>query len=260
MRILFITTDEPFHLPIFFQKIFSFRGRNIIGLAIVKPVYKNQTIFSQAYKTINTFGVINFVREAIIYVFYKLLDFISYVVKLNRCYSVKRVAKNYSCPVFHVGDLNSPHFIHIAENLAPDIIVTISPPQKLKEQLTNIPSLGCINVHGSMLPKYRGVLPSFWMLASNEKKAGVTVHYINQGIDDGDIILQREFDIEESDTMHSLIYRSKSIGADLTLEALTQIEENTVVRKPNIKNDGHYFSFPTRKAFRQFKKNGRKIR
>lgn len=260
MKLLFITTDDPFHLPVFFQKVFSARAKDIIGIVIVDPIYKGHTIFTQALKTVRVFGLSSFLREVQYYGYYKLLNVVSNFMTLRRFYSVAKVAKFYSCPTYQTEDVNSCDFIHFTKTLAPDLIISISPPQIMKEELTSIPTMGCINLHGSVLPKYRGVLPSFWMLANNEKEAGVTVHYINQGIDDGDIILQHTFAIEPSDTLHSLIARSKEIGAHLLLQSLNHIATNSVSRTPNIKANGTYFSFPSKEAYKRFRKNGRRIR
>ena len=88
----------------------------------------------------------------------------------------------------------------------------------------------------------------------------LTVHYISKGIDEGDIILQREFEIEPEDTLHSLIGRAKRVGAELLLEALEQLEDGTAPRRPNPGDEGSYFSFPTREDVRRFSARGRRVR
>jgi methionyl-tRNA formyltransferase len=260
MRVFYITTEEPFHLPVFFDTIFRARRSEIVGVAIVRALYKGQTWFSQSKRFIRAFGLKTFLQEALLFALFRALDSISKVMRLSRFYSVKSAAQHYALPVFEPEDINAPSFLTTVRELAPDVIVSVSNPQIFRDELISIPSWGCINNHGSLLPKYRGVLPSFWMLANDEKKAGVTVHYLNEGIDDGMIIIQKEFDILPDDTLHTLITRSKRLGAEALLEALDQIAANQVSARPNRIEEGSYYSWPTREAVERFRKLGRRFR
>jgi len=260
MNVVFITPEEPFHLPVFFDKILKDKNHNTFSVVIIRPIYKKNTWLSQTKRVINAFGFKIFLVEAIIFIYYKLLNFVSIFFALNRFYSVERVVHHYNCPIYTPVNINDSMFLETLKSISPDVIVSVSSPQIFKNDLIDIPHLGCINIHGSMLPKYRGILPSFWMLAHNEKKAGITIHYINKGIDEGKIILQREFDILPSDTLHSLVIRSKRLGAEALLEALKMLEQGKVKLKPNPKEKGDYFSWPTKEAVTIFRDYGRRVR
>lgn len=131
----------------------------------------------------------------------------------------------------------------------------------MRKDLLAHPPEGVINIHGALLPKYRGKLPSFWVLAHGEEKTGVTVHYMNEELDDGPIIVQREVPIELDDTLHSLVLRSKvQYGASALAEAVRQIMEGEVDPKENDESEATYFSFPTPDAIQRFRDQGRKIR
>jgi methionyl-tRNA formyltransferase len=260
LRVFYITPEEPFHLPVFFDTVFGAQSTKVIGIAIVRALYKNQTWFSQSKRFIKAFGLRTFLVEAFMFALYKALDITGTVIRFRRFYSVRAVALHHKCAIFEPVDINAPSFLATLRELAPDVIVSVSNPQIFKDEIMSIPSWGCINNHGALLPKYRGVLPSFWMLAHNEKKAGVTVHYLSKEIDEGSIIVQKEFDILPEDTLHTLITRSKRLGAEALIEALDQIASNTVSARPNLVSEGSYYSWPTREAVEKFRKLGRRFR
>ena len=105
------------------------------------------------------------------------------------------------------------------------------------------------------------MLPSFWVLANGERVTGTTVHFMNEAIDAGDIIVQERFNITGEDTLHSLVCRTKiEIGPRLLLEAISRIEAGTVEARPMDLASGSYFSFPDRDAVARFRGHGRKFR
>jgi len=117
----------------------------------------------------------------------------------------------------------------------------------------------CLNVHGSVLPHYRGVLPSFWMLANDEKEAGVSVHLVNDRIDAGDVCGQRVFEIPANESLDGLLRRSKEIAADLVVEVLANVEEDRMERKPIDLKDGSYYTWPDRQARRRLEAAGHRL-
>lgn len=260
MKIVFITPEEPSFLPSFFEKVVTARRNNIVGIVVVSPIYKNATWVSQAMRFIRAFGVREFLVESFFFGYYKILDVVSRFVHLGRFYSVKRLAQFHQIPLYEPHDINAPAFLDTLRRLSPDLIISVSCPQIFQESLIELPTLRCINVHSSLLPKYRGVLPTFWVLANGEQETGVTVHYIAKGIDEGNIILQEKVTITPEQTLHSLIGKCKKVGANLVLEALRQFEEGSVSALPNRVEEGSYFSFPTREDVRRFRAYGRKMR
>jgi methionyl-tRNA formyltransferase len=119
-----------------------------------------------------------------------------------------------------------------------------------------LPPHGCINVHGGPLPKYRGRLPSFWALLNGERETGVTVHFMNEELDDGPIILQRRVSIVPGETQHSLILKTKRVGTELLLEALDRLEKGSVETLPNDRSQATYNTFPTPEDGRKFRRLG----
>ncbi|MGI6697388.1 MAG: methionyl-tRNA formyltransferase [Clostridia bacterium] len=122
-------------------------------------------------------------------------------------------------------------FIEALKELSPDIIIVVAYGQILPEKIINLPAMGCINVHASLLPKYRGAAPINWCIINGESRTGVTTMYMDKGMDTGDILLQRETEIGENETAGELHDRLAALGADLLLETLEGLQRNEVERK-----------------------------
>src|SRR5262249_16753072 len=145
------------------------------------------------------------------------------------------------------------------QGLRPALTVSVAAAHMFKDPLAKTPTLGCINIHGALLPRYRGMLPSFWTLFNGEREGGVTVHYMNPGIDDGSIIAQRRFPIHDRDTVETLIGRSKALGAEVLTEVLARIKRGDVATAPNNAADGTYYSSPPRTDVQSLKARGRAV-
>lgn len=127
-------------------------------------------------------------------------------------------------------------FIEELKSLKPDVICVVAYGKILPKEILEIPSKGCINVHGSLLPQYRGAAPIQWSIINGDKKTGITTMYMDIGMDTGDIILKQETEIGEDETTGELWERLSKIGADLLVKTLTQIENGTAIRKPQGEN------------------------
>lgn len=121
-------------------------------------------------------------------------------------------------------------FINEIKSLNPDLIVVVAYGKILPKEILNIPKLGCINVHASLLPKYRGAAPIQWSVLNGDKVTGVTTMYMDMGMDTGDIILTKETEIGEDETTGELWDRLSKIGGELLIETVKQIEEGTAPR------------------------------
>jgi methionyl-tRNA formyltransferase len=135
----------------------------------------------------------------------------------------------------------------------------VSCPQIFKKPLIELPPLGILNIHGAILPQYRGVLPSFWMLANGEKKAGVSIYYVDTRIDAGELCGQRIYDIPPDQTLDDFLRQSKAIAAELLLEVLGAIERKQITRQALNLAEGSYYSWPDATAVRKFRAAGRRL-
>lgn len=146
--------------------------------------------------------------------------------------AVKEKALIYGLTVYQPEKVKDSDFVQVLKELAPDIMVVVAFGQILSEEILNIPKYGCINVHGSLLPEYRGAAPIQWSIIHGREYGGVTTMYMAKGLDSGDMILKAQEKIRDDDTYGSLYDRLSVIGADLLIKTLELIESGEAPRTP----------------------------
>ena len=122
-------------------------------------------------------------------------------------------------------------FINEIKNLNPDVICVVAYGKILPKEILEIPRLGCINVHASLLPKYRGAAPIQWAILNGDKTTGITTMYMDEGMDTGDMILKEEVEIGEEETTGELWDRLSILGGKMLVETLEKIEKGTAPRE-----------------------------
>ena len=146
---------------------------------------------------------------------------------------VKEFAIEKNLPVFQPEKVKkNEEFINEIKSLNPDIICVVAYGKILPKEILDIPQYGCINVHASLLPKYRGAAPIQWSVLNGDKETGVSTMYMDIGMDTGDMILTEKVEIGEDETTGELWNRLSKIGANLLVETLKQIENGTAPRIP----------------------------
>ncbi len=258
MRIAILTADETIYVPAFFDRFLAQRASDVAGIFICNLVYNKQSKLTMVKKYMKTFGVVNTISMALQVTIAKIKDRLGIGFKSRKFTSVASAAKYYNVPAFFPANVNTSEFHDQLRSMDVDTILSVSCPQIFKDELISLPANGCLNLHGADLPEYRGIMPSFWMLANDEKQAGVTIFFVNAGIDTGDVAGKELFPILEDDTLDSFIIRAKQKACDLALDVLDQIEAGTVERTP-LEGKGSYYGWPTREAYLRFRKLGRKM-
>ncbi|MFI3210805.1 MAG: methionyl-tRNA formyltransferase [Peptostreptococcaceae bacterium] len=143
---------------------------------------------------------------------------------------VKELALENNLEVYQPIKARDSEFIEKLKGINPDIIVVVAFGQILPKEILDIPKLGCINVHVSLLPKYRGAAPINWVLINGEEKTGVTTMYMDEGLDTGDIILTKEFALDNEINAGELHDKMKEEGSELLVETFNLIKENKAPR------------------------------
>ncbi len=139
---------------------------------------------------------------------------------------VKVIALEHSSPVYQPESLKKqPEMWDILKDIAPDCIVVAAYGKILPKQVLDIPKFHCVNVHGSLLPKYRGAAPIQWSVLNGDEETGITTMLMGEGLDTGDIDIQRSTQIDENETTAELFDRLADIGADLLIETLGKLEK-----------------------------------
>lgn len=145
---------------------------------------------------------------------------------------IKKVALDFGLEVYQPDSINTEEAYARFVEWDPDVIVVVAFGQILKAQVLELPHLGCINVHASLLPRYRGAAPIHWAIINGETKTGITTMFMDQGLDTGDIILQEATDIGCEETTGELHDRLAVMGGSLLLRTLHLLEKGEVPRIP----------------------------
>jgi methionyl-tRNA formyltransferase len=144
---------------------------------------------------------------------------------------VKEVAINNNINVYQPQKLSEEDFVANMEKINPDVIVVIAFGKILPKRILDLPKYGCINVHASLLPKYRGAGPIQWSLINGESETGITTMFMDVGLDTGDMLLKETVKIEDTDTGGSLHDKLSVVGAKLLIKTLKEVQNNNIVRE-----------------------------
>lgn len=155
---------------------------------------------------------------------------------------IKEIALKNNIPILQPVKLREEQNVKQIKEYEPDLIVVVAFGQILSQEILNIPKYGCINIHGSLLPKYRGSSPIQWSIINGETITGVTTMFMDVGIDTGDMLLKSELPIEMDDTYISLSEKMSLLGADLLIETLEKLEAGLLI--PQKQNDEESTYFP----------------
>lgn len=153
---------------------------------------------------------------------------------------VKVFAEQHDIPVLQPQKVRAPEIQETLRELSPDVIVVVAYGQILPESILRIPRLGCINVHASLLPKYRGAAPIQWAIIQGEQETGVTTMVMDKGMDTGDILLQKIVPIMPDDTAGTLHDTLSEVGAEVLLETLQRLEAGTLTPTPQHHEQASY--------------------
>ena len=145
---------------------------------------------------------------------------------------VKAWAVEHELPVYQPEKIKTEEFTAKLEELKPDLMVVVAFGQILSQRILDIPPYGCINVHASLLPRYRGAAPMQWCVINGEVKTGVTTMFMDAGLDTGDMLLKQELPIGPDMTLEAVHDGLMAMGADVLMTTLEQLSEGTLTRTP----------------------------
>ena len=254
MKIFIITQEDSLVIPKNLELLSDANFIEILGVCIVKS--KN-SLSEKKGLFIKNFGIYQVLKMGFIITRDKSLDLFDSFFGFNflkKKKSVKAFCLSKNLPFYSVKDVNNKIFISQLKELDLDLIVSFSAPTIFKSDLLLLPKKGCINLHCSLLPKYSGILPSFWTLFNDENKTGATVHYMDSEIDNGDILGQKSCEILNTDSMLDIIKRTKKIGGDLMVDVIHDIMTDNINLVKNKVDHDRYHSWPTDLDFKNFAK------
>jgi len=253
MKIIIITQDEPFYLADNLKYLLNNMPKhsNVVGCIVndVSPFGKKESFLQKAKKTYDIFGLKFFLHYSIKFI----------KSKLDESKNITKLLERYNIPKIVLDEpINSVNSVNKIKSYEPDLLISILGNQIFKEDIINLAPKGCINLHTALLPKYRGLMPTFWVMKNNEKYTGVSVFFVDKGIDSGDIIIQKRVEIRDR-TQEELIKYTKKIGMESIIEAIDLIEKDKVKLIENDASKMTYFSFPTKADVEIFRKLGKRF-
>ena len=257
LKVIVLTQNDRFFIP---ENIL--KASTVCNILEVVEVNSKSSLNNKLKDYLKWFGVLQVTKMGFVTIWREIQKYTDRLsnYKLNKgtC-SVKDVANVIGVPHKVIKNCNGKSFVQHVRDINPDLIISYSAPQIIKAELLGLPKFGVINVHGSLLPDYRGCFPSFWYIYNEEKLGGATVHYMSSKIDDGPILEQESVDISDCKTMFQLMKKTKTLGGELMVKAIQNIERGRVVEKVNDTTQGRYFTWPTVEQARDFRAKGKKL-
>ncbi len=248
--IVIVSNGNYFALKIL-KKILILYKRQIAGIVIINGDYKGRTGIKAIWELSKV--------TAIPYLVYKIFSILIFrATELffpSKCFTLERYAKLNNIPIKISHSTKSPAVFDWISHLAPDLLISVSCPQLIGRKLLDLPTLGAINVHSSLLPKYAGLAPYFWVLSHSEQETGITVHYMTVKFDEGNILQQQKVLIEPNESAFHLFDRLAQIGQDILVQSVMQVYQNDPGKQQDL-SEYSYFSNPTLISYIQLRKKG----
>jgi len=258
--------DEGVFLTRVLDKYLREHADSTAGINLQPITQAKKTFLQTLADFYRIYGPVYFLKKCWQQAWYKVMGkvFNDLLGSTRKCYSVRAVAKKYGVPVTGPCDVNSEEFLSHLREKGVSFIVSISGTQMYRKALREQTKHGIVNCHGALLPKYRGLMPSFWTLANGETEGGVSVHFVDAKLDNGPIVVQKRYRIHAFDTLEDIMSRSKDLAAEAILESVRVVEEAAAkgIECPTMPNDATrltHFSTPTADDVRRFRSHGHRF-
>lgn len=248
---LVVITNGNFFARIILNDLLNRSKYDIAGILIIVGDYRADSGLKSIIKIFKSTTFPYFFYKVMIIILYKIIQ----LFNMKSSYSVEKLCKLNSISFHKEISVNSDSSLNWVIEKQPDLLVSVSCPQKISNRMLNSAKLGGINIHSSLLPNYAGLAPYFWVLSQGEKVTGTTVHYMTQIFDEGNILIQKELPIKNKESCHSLFLRLSRLGSEALIEGVNLVFLGNTGIKQNMDNYS-YFSNPTFEAYTRLKKNG----
>jgi methionyl-tRNA formyltransferase len=212
------------------------------------PLGKKIGIFGRARELLRVFGLAYFLRYAAMFA----------SSRMNSRRRLSNILRRFSIPELRLDNVNASGSLEAIRAFKPDLLISVAGNQIFRRELLDLAPKGCLNLHTALLPRYRGLMPTFWAMKNGEKETGVSVFLVDEGIDSGPIVVQKRVPID-TDRLEVLIRQTKVVGMDAVWEAAEKIRAGKHDMLPNPESKKTYFSFPSREDVRAFRAAGKRL-
>tara|TARA_B100001248_G_scaffold248940_1_gene221662 strand:- start:4878 stop:5690 length:813 start_codon:yes stop_codon:yes gene_type:complete len=261
IRIAVITQNDNYVIP---RNLKLLCDEHWIDISEVVIVNAKGSLENKKLLFIKGFGLSQTLKMALVTLVFKFRSLLAGSFRFlgkSEWLNLRGLCSLHEIPYGNESNVNDENFIKRLAQYKLDLVVSFSAPTVFKKDLLNLARHGCINLHSSALPSYAGVLPSFWMLLNNEKKAGVSVHLMDSMIDNGAVIKQDLIDISSMNNMFDVIQATKFCGGHSMLNVLDYLHKNGKLPDPidTSHNQRSYFSWPKVEDIKKLVAGGKRL-
>ena len=257
MRIWIITMEDSLYNLDFIKEIIKKRSKDIAGITIAKggrmKIGKKKSKVEYLLALFLIMGVRSFFKNSFITLWFKAKKKVFSKIHLTQDPGLKNFATKHGIFVDHTDNPNNPEYIDFLKNKNIDIIINQS-QFIIRKPFLNVPKIGILNRHNALLPKNRGRLTPFWVLYNKEKETGVSIHFVEEGIDSGPIVVQEKILVDKNETFTSLVKKNYQVAPKAMLKALSLIEEGYTDFISNSEVKANYNSIPSIKEAWNYRK------
>ena len=266
MKIVILANDDIPYSGLLSYPVLKKFANEISGIFIQDRILDSNTttlgLFNKVKKKSSLQFAIFYAREIINYKIAVLIRRIFHMNKhSNDCYieTNANLGKMFGIPVFKIeGSINDEIWLNKINEIKPDLIICIRYAEILKNSLLTIPNGGVINFHPSLLPKYKGMAPIFQALLHNENEIGFSLHYIDEGIDTGEIIKRQKIKTEKNESVSHIAIRAHIAAGYELLSVINNLKKGDKKTEQIIQDNGNYFSWPEKKDVKKFMQSNKK--
>jgi methionyl-tRNA formyltransferase len=249
MRIAFLTQEDPLYILPFFQSFFEQADARltVVGIYACRSMGKRKRT-KLLRELVGLYRIGGFLKLLALQIGARLQA----ALVPGSSSSIRSLCTARQIHYQHIDDPNQQAIVSELAKQNIDVLVSIACPYILKQDLLSLPAKTSINLHHAPLPRYKGMMPTFWQMYHRETAVGVTVHTVAKKLDEGPALFQDRLPIEPGETLHQLIRRSKRFGAAAVIRVLHSIDEGTATPLPLADEQGSYFTFPTKTEMDEF--------
>jgi folate-dependent phosphoribosylglycinamide formyltransferase PurN len=251
MTKLVILTNGNYFARLIVEPLLNSYRNDVVGILIVTGDYKGR----HGIKMLKELAQVT----AFPYLLYKIVTACTFsfaqLIFRNSLLSVENCARKLSVPIHKVVSIKTDDAYSWIKNLQPQLIISVSCPQRIPNIILDVATQGGINIHSSMLPEYAGLAPYYWVLSKGEHFTGTTVHYMTSQFDKGNVLVQKTLEINSGESAFNLFVRLAQIGGETLLHAVP-MALNRDAGKPQNHANYSYYSNPSMQSYCDLKQHG----
>jgi methionyl-tRNA formyltransferase len=230
----------------------------IVGATRLQPHRKNKTMKDWLLERTQIYTYWELFITTCFFVYCKIVYKLFAKLGADNPFSVKDVYTKGSIDEVTTEDINTASYLAKLKALDIDVVLSISPPQLFGKELLNLPKKACLNAHGTLLPRHRGVFGSWWMLFEGDQEIGTTIHTMVEKLDAGEIVWQKEIPMPEAATQYAIAYHTKKIMSEGLVETLNKLNIQSLesIQSPYQES---YHRAPSKEQGKSFHKQGLRV-